>query len=259
MKVVILAGGMGTRISEESFLKPKPMIEVGEHPLLWHIMKIYESQGFDEFIVCLGYKGYVIKDYFLNYYFHNSDVTVDLADNSFDVHRSSREKFKVTLVETGLNTLTAGRLARVQRYLDEDEDFLMTYGDGLANVDLSALISYHQQQGKIATVTAVRPAGRFGLLGVTEDDLVTEFQEKPLGDGGWINGGFFVLKPQVFSYLPEDAHIKMWEQDPMVNLARDGELAAYKHHGFWKCMDAMRDKEELEQMWQAGQASWKVW
>lgn len=258
MKVVIFAGGLGTRISEESYLKPKPMIEIGEKPILWHVMKIYESQGFNEFIICLGYKGFMIKQYFMNYYLYSSDVTFNLQTNSFEIHRTDTDKFRVTLVETGLNTRTAGRLKRVERYVG-NEEFMLTYGDGLADVDLKALLEFHRSHGKIATVSAVQPAGRFGLLGMEEDSRVASFKEKPLGDGGWINGGFFVLKPEVFSYLREDADLQMWEEDPLENLAHDSQLLAYKHHGFWKCMDAMRDKEELERMWNSGHAQWKVW
>ncbi len=258
MKVVIFAGGLGTRISEESYLKPKPMIEIGEKPILWHLMKIFESQGFTEFIICLGYKGHMIKEYFMNYYVYNSDVTFNLQTNSFEIHRTHTERFRVTLVETGLNTLTAGRLKRVQHYVGKEE-FLLTYGDGLADVNLKELIDFHHSHGKTATVTAVQPAGRFGLLGLDDDNGVSSFKEKPLGDGGWINGGFFVLKPAVFSYLPEDADLQMWEQSSLESLASSNELVAYKHHGFWKCMDALRDKEDLERLWHAGQASWKIW
>lgn len=258
MKVVIFAGGLGTRISEESYLKPKPMIEVGEKPILWHLMKIYEAQGFNDFIICLGYKGQLIKEYFLNYYAYNSDVTIDLQTNSFEVHRTNSENFKVTLVDTGLHTATAGRLKRVQHHIG-NEDFMLTYGDGLANVSIDNLLQFHALHGKIATVTAVQPAGRFGLLGLEHDDLVSSFKEKPLGDGGWINGGFFVLKPDVFSYLPENADNVMWEDSPLETLAHHGQLMAYKHHGFWKCMDAMRDKEELESLWKSDQAKWKIW
>ncbi|OIQ02492.1 MAG: glucose-1-phosphate cytidylyltransferase [Syntrophobacteraceae bacterium CG2_30_61_12] len=258
MKVVIFAGGIGTRISEESHLKPKPMIEIGGKPILWHIMKIYESQGFNDFIICLGYKGYIIKEYFLNYYLYNSDVTINLQTNSHEVHRSNCENFRITLVDTGLLSGTAGRLKRVERYIDNHE-FMLTYGDGLADVNLNELLAFHRARGKIATVTAVQPAGRFGLLGVDEAERVTCFNEKPLGDGGWINGGFFVLKSEVFSFLPEDSDQKMWEQDPLENLVLGHELVSYKHHGFWKCMDALRDKEELERLWQSGQAQWKTW
>jgi glucose-1-phosphate cytidylyltransferase len=258
MKVVILAGGQGTRISEESYLKPKPMVEIGGKPILWHIMKGFEAQGFNDFIICLGYKGHMIKDYFINYYLYNSDVTIDLASNKLDVHRTNAESFKVTLVDTGLHTLTAGRLQQVRRYLG-DEDFLLTYGDGLADVDLHKLIDQHKNQKKLATVTAVQPEGRFGLVGIDQKDTVTQFHEKPLGDGGWINGGFFVMSPGVFSYLPGNADVQMLEQDTLENLAHDHQLAAYKHHGFWKCMDALRDKEDLEKLWSSGHPAWKTW
>lgn len=258
MKAVIFAGGLGTRISEESYLKPKPMIEIGEKPILWHLMKIFEAQGFTDFIICLGYKSSMIKEYFLNYYVYNSDVTINLQTNSFEVHRNNSEKFRVTLVDTGLHTCTAGRLKRVQHYVG-NEEFILTYGDGLADVNMAQLLEYHASHGKIATVTAVQPAGRFGLLGVDNQDRVTSFTEKPAGDGGWINGGFFVLKPEVFSYLSDTPDTVMWEQFPLEQLAHDGELMAYKHHGFWKCMDAMRDKEELEHLWQSGHAQWKIW
>lgn len=258
MKVVIFAGGIGTRISEESYLKPKPMIEIGEKPMLWHIMKLYETQGFNDFIVCLGYKGYMIKEYFLNYCLHNSDVTINLQTNSFEIHRTNTDNFRITLVDTGLNTGTAGRLKRVERYLNNGE-FMLTYGDGLADVNLHELLEFHRSHGKIATVTAVQPAGRFGLLGLDERDQVTTFNEKPVGDGGWINGGFFILRSNVFSYLPADADQKMWEEDPLENLSRDYQLVAFRHRGFWKCMDALRDKVELERLWETGQAKWKIW
>jgi glucose-1-phosphate cytidylyltransferase len=258
MKVVIFAGGLGSRISEESYLRPKPMIEIGEKPILWHIMKIFEAQGFKEFIICLGYKGYMIKEYFMNYYVYNSDVTFNLKTNSFEIHQTDTEHFRVTLVETGLNTQTAGRLKRVEQYLG-NEDFILTYGDGLANVNLAELVSFHRSHGKIATVTAVQPAGRFGLLAMDGDSSVSSFKEKPLGNGGWINGGFFVLRPQVFSYLPPDADLQMWEQYPLERLSNENQLMAYKHHGFWKCMDALRDKEDLGRLWESGHAEWKIW
>jgi glucose-1-phosphate cytidylyltransferase len=258
MKIVIFAGGFGTRISEESHLKPKPMIEIGERPLLWHIMKIYEAQGFNDFIICLGYKGHMVKEYFLNYYLYNSDVTINLQTNSFEIHRTNTENFRITLVDTGATTSTSGRLKRVERYVGKEE-FMLTYGDGVADVNLGDLLAFHRAHGKIATVTAVQPAGRFGLLGLEEDERVTSFNEKPLGDGGWINGGYFVLRPEVFSYLPPDADSKMWEEDPIERLTRDSQLVAYRHHGFWKCMDAARDKVELERLWETGQAKWKVW
>lgn len=258
MKVVIFAGGLGTRISEESYLKPKPMIEIGERPLLWHLMKIFGTQGFNDFIICLGYKSHMIKEYFLNYYVYNSDVTINLQTNSFEVHRTNSEKFRVTLVDTGLNTKTSGRLKRVQQYVGND-DFILTYGDGLADVRLHELLSFHRQHGKIATVTAVQPAGRFGILSLDEGVRVTNFKEKPLGDGGWINGGFFVLKSDVFAYLPDDSDNLMWEEAPLENLARDNQLLAYKHHGFWKCMDALRDKADLENLWESENPPWKIW
>ncbi|NVN89018.1 MAG: glucose-1-phosphate cytidylyltransferase [Desulfuromonadales bacterium] len=258
MKVVIFAGGLGTRISEESYLKPKPMIEIGEKPILWHIMKIFEAQGFNEFIICLGYKGHMIKEYFMNYYVYNSDVTFNLNTNSFEIHQTNTENFRVTLVETGLNTQTAGRLKRVEHYVGK-EDFILTYGDGVANINLAELVSFHRNHGKIATVTAVQPAGRFGLLAMDDDNHVSSFKEKPIGDGGWINGGFFVLQPEVFSYIPPEADHIVWEQGPLETLSLENQLMAYKHHGFWKCMDAVRDKEELSNLWESGQAKWKIW
>lgn len=258
MKVVIFAGGLGTRISEESHLKPKPMIEIGEKPILWHIMKIFESQGYNDFIICLGYKSYAVKEYFLNYYLYNSDVTINLLTNSYEVHSSNTENFRITLVETGLMTGTAGRLKRVEHYVGR-QPFFLTYGDGLADVHLKSLLEFHRSHGKVATVTAVQPAGRFGLLAVEDENCVTSFNEKPLGDGGWINGGYFVLNPEVFSYLPDDADAHMWEEVPIDRLCEDSQLVAYKHHGFWKCMDALRDKSELERIWHSGQAPWKIW
>ncbi|MBU1052823.1 MAG: glucose-1-phosphate cytidylyltransferase [Proteobacteria bacterium] len=258
MKIVIFAGGLGTRISEESHLKPKPMIEIGEKPILWHIMKIFEAQGFNDFIICLGYKSYMVKEYFLNYYVYNSDVTVNLQTNSFEVHRSNAEDFRVTLVDTGLDTGTAGRLKRAQHYIG-NEEFLLTYGDGVADIDLKQLIAHHHEHGKIGTVTAVQPEGRFGLLDIDTDSHVEKFNEKLLGDGGWINGGFFVLKPEIFNYLPENADQLMWEEYPLEKLIQDKQLSAYKHQGFWKCMDAIRDKAILEQLWSSGQAKWKIW
>ena len=258
MKVVIFAGGLGTRISEESHLKPKPMIEIGEKPILWHIMKIYEAQGFNDFVICLGYMGHMIKEYFLNYYLYNSDVTINLSTNSFEIHRTNTENFRITLVDTGLDTSTAGRLKRVENYIG-NEEFMLTYGDGVADVNLKELLAFHHSHGKIATVTAVQPAGRFGLLSIEENHGVSNFNEKPLGDGGWINGGFFVLRPEVFSYLTPDADVQMWEGYPVESLCRDDQLMSYKHHGFWKCMDAVRDKVELDNLWRTGKARWKIW
>ena len=256
MKVVIFAGGMGSRISEESHLRPKPMIEIGGKPILWHIMKFYQSQGFNDFIICLGYKGYVIKEYFANYFLHNSDVTIDLASNQIDVHKSQSERMRVTLVDTGLNTMTAGRLKRVQHYVGE-EAFMLTYGDGLCDIDLNELVKFHEKHGKTATVTAIQPAGRFGVLRSLEDGQVTAFSEKPKGDGNWINGGFFVLNPSVFNYLEGDVDEVMWEQDPMNELVADKQIMAFKHTGFWKAMDTLRDKNELESLWNSDEAKWK--
>lgn len=258
MKVVIFAGGMGSRISEESHLKPKPMIEIGDKPILWHIMKFYSSHGFNEFIICLGYKGYVIKEYFMNYFIHNSDVTVELSNNKVDVHYSNTESFKVTLVDTGLNTATAGRLRRVKDYVGK-EDFMLTYGDGLTDLNLKELYRFHKQHGKIATVTAIQPEGRFGGMELSEDNTVHEFIEKPRGDGRWINAGFFVLTPAIFNYLDERSDRVMWEEEPMYKLTQDRQLVAFKHSGFWKCMDHLRDKTELEKLWNTGDAKWKMW
>lgn len=258
MKVVIFAGGMGTRISEESHLKPKPMIEIGDKPILWHIMKIFSSQGYNDFIICLGYKGYVIKEYFLNYFLHNSDVTIELKDNKVSVHNTKAEDIKVTLVETGLNTRTAGRLRRIKQHL-QGEDFMLTYGDGLADIDLRNLVAFHKAHGKIASVTAIQPLGRFGVMQINNDNSVDVFKEKVKEDEGWINGGFFVLKPAVFDYLPVNSDELMWEDLPIQNLAKDDQLMAFQHHGFWKCMDALRDKIELEEIWNSGTAKWKTW
>jgi glucose-1-phosphate cytidylyltransferase len=257
MKVVIFAGGLGTRISEETETRPKPMVEVGGRPILWHIMKMYSSFGFNDFIICLGYKGYLIKEYFMHYYMHNSDLTIELKNNKVDVHYSTAEAFRVTLVDTGLNTKTAGRLKRIQKYIG-NEDFMLTYGDGVSNVDLNELLRYHQSHGKVATVTAVQPEGRFGSMKINDDGIVDHFVEKPKGDDKWINGGFFVLKPQVFNYLEGNMDDMMWEDEPMQKLANDQQLAAYQHQGFWKCMDAMRDKIELEALWQTN-PKWKTW
>lgn len=254
MKVVILAGGLGTRISEESGLRPKPMIEIGGRPILWHIMKLYAAHGLNEFIVCGGYKGFVIKEYFANYFVHTCDVTFDLARNSMEIHHSKAEPWKVTVVDTGLETQTGGRLKRVAAYLD-GRDFCFTYGDGVADIDLRALIAFHQAHGKLATVTAVQQPARFGAL-VVEGDNVVSFREKPESDG-WVSGGFFVLSPQVLGYIEGDPTV--WERQPMERLAAEGQLATYRHRGFWQPMDTLRDKNRLEELWAAGRAPWKVW
>lgn len=258
MKVVIFAGGLGTRISEETETRPKPMVEIGGRPILWHIMKHYGHYGFNDFIICLGYKGYMIKEYFMHYFLHNSDITIELGSNKLDVHYTNTESFKVTLVDTGLHTKTAGRLKQVRQYTG-NEDFMLTYGDGLSDIDLNKLLKFHSSHNKIATVTAVQPEARFGNMELTNDGSVKCFREKPKDEGKWINGGFFVLKPAVFSYLEENMNEIMWEDGPMERLSNDGQLMAYKHTGFWKCMDALRDKLELEALWQNNQAKWKIW
>lgn len=255
MKAVILAGGMGTRISEETNVRPKPMVEIGGRPVLWHIMKSYSAHGVNDFIICLGYKGYMIKEYFANYFLHMSDVTFDMASNRMDVHQKNAEPWRVTLVDTGEDTMTGGRIKRVGRYLD-GSDFCMTYGDGVSDVNLGKLIEFHRVQGRLATVTAIQPPGRFGALDM-QDNLITSFQEKPQGDGSWINGGYFVLSPKVLDYIEGDDTI--WERAPMERLARERQLAAYKHPGFWQCMDTLRDRNLLETHWQSGRAPWKVW
>ncbi len=259
MKVVIFAGGLGTRLAEETDVRPKPMIEIGGRPILWHIMKIYSSYGFDEFVVCLGYKGFFIKEYFMQYYLHSSDLTISLKDNKVEVHDTHTESFTVTLVDTGLHTKTAGRLKRIQKYIGE-EDFMLTYGDGVADINIKELLAFHQSHNKIATVTAVQPEGRFGSMEIDSNGVVDHFKEKPKGDNKWINGGFFVLKPDVFNFLDNpDIDNIMWEDDPMQQLANKKQLVAYKHTGFWKPMDALRDKIELEKLWQSGNAKWKTW
>ena len=258
MKVVIFAGGLGTRLSEETHLKPKPMVEVGGKPILWHIMKMYASQGYNDFVICLGYKGYVIKEYFINYFYHNSDLTIDLKNNQIKVHDSKAENFKVTLVDTGLHTKTAGRLKRVEKFIDGDH-FMLTYGDGVADVDLNKLEAFHLSHGKTATVTTVQPEGRFGGMEFGPNGRVDTFKEKPVGDGNWINGGFFVLKKEVFDLLPDNCYDEMWEETPMDTLTSRKELMAYKHNGFWRCMDALRDKVDLDELWQSGNAKWKNW
>ncbi len=257
MKVVIFAGGKGTRIAEESYLRPKPMIEVGGKPILWHIMKIYAAYGHNEFIICCGYKGWMIKEYFVNYFMHNSDMTVDLGNNNLEIHNSNSENFKVTLVDTGLETMTAGRLRRVLKYTGE-EPFMLTYGDGVADVNLDELLAWHKQSGKICTMTTIQAGSRFGVVDVAEDGSVKGFVEKPQDDGTWINGGFFILQPEVARYLHADADDIMWERQPLDDLARDGQISAFRHRGFWKCMDTLRDKEQLEEMWE-NKPLWKSW
>jgi len=255
MKAVILAGGLGSRLSEETTVRPKPMVEIGGKPMLWHIMKIYSAHGIDDFVVCLGYKGYVIKEWFANYALHSSDVTFDLRTGEMEVHHSTTEPWRVTLVDTGEATMTGGRLRRVLPYLG-DEDFCFTYGDGLADLDLRALLAFHREQGRRATVTAVQPAGRFGALAI-DGDHVTSFEEKPRGDGSWTNGGFFVLSPEVGRYLDGDETV--WEQGPMRGLAADGQLSSFRHEGFWQPMDTLREKQLLEELWASGRAPWRVW
>ena len=256
MKVVLLAGGFGTRISEESHLKPKPMIEIGEKPILWHIMKYYSQFGFHEFVICLGYKQYVVKEFFADYFLHTSDVTFDLANNLMEVHNNYSEPWKVTLVDTGLNTMTGGRVKRIRPYVGE-EPFMLTYGDGVADIDLSALAEFHKNHGKIATLTTVNVGQKFGVLDLDNSGQVKAFREKNDNDGALINGGFMVFNPGIFDYLEDDATVL--EKAPLENLAKDGQLMAYCHEGFWKCMDTQRDKNQLEAMWQSGKAPWKIW
>jgi glucose-1-phosphate cytidylyltransferase len=257
MKVVILSGGYGTRISEESHLKPKPMIEIGGRPILWHIMKIYSHYGFNDFVICLGYKGYTIKEYFAHYFLHEANVTFDFTnENARIIHEHTAEPWKVTLVDTGMETMTGGRVKRIQPYVG-DAPFMLTYGDGVADIDLRKLVEFHKGHGKLATVTSTQPGGRFGALKFGNDDLVTAFQEKPEGDGGWINAGFFILEPQIFDYIEDDA--TLLEREPLENLARDGELASYRHSGFWQPMDTLRDKTHLEDLLKSGKAPWVKW
>lgn len=258
MKAVILAGGLGTRLAEETHLKPKPMIEIGGRPILWHIMKIYASHGINEFVVCAGYRGYVIKEYFANYFLHMADATFNMADNTIEVHKKRSEPWKVTIIDTGETTQTGGRLKRVRDFV-KDETFCFTYGDGLADIDVAALVAFHRKEGRVATLTAVQPPGRYGTLGFDEarPSLVGEFVEKPAGDGGWINGGFFVLEPTVFDRIEGDQ--SSWEGGPICDLAREGQLAAYKHRGFWRAMDTLRDKQVLDGLWDSGNAPWNSW
>ena len=257
MKVVILAGGRGTRISEETEIKPKPMIEIGGKPIIWHIMKAYSHYGYNEFVICLGYLGYMLKEYFSHYFLHTSDVTIDMARNTTEIHSSSSEPWRVTLVDTGYGTMTGGRLKRVQKYIGK-EAFMLTYGDGLADIDIRKLVNTHKKNKKLATLTAVQTAGRFGVLDIASTGKVKTFLEKPKGESSWINGGFFVLEPGIFEYLDKGDNT-IWELDPLENLAKTGELCAYRHSGFWKCMDTQRDKLELDKLWQSGNAPWKIW
>jgi glucose-1-phosphate cytidylyltransferase len=255
MKTVILAGGLGTRIGEETVTRPKPMVEIGGKPILWHVMKIYSAHGLHDFIICLGYKGYMIKEYFANYFIHMSDLTFDLARNKIEIHQNTAEPWRVTLVDTGERTLTGGRIKHIRPYLGE-EDFCLTYGDGVGDVDIASLIKFHKTQNTLATVTGVQPPGRFGTLHLSRQ-RVTSFQEKPIGDGGWINGGFFVLSPKIIDYIEGDE--TLWEREPMERLAQEGQMSAYLHRGFWHPMDTLRDKNYLEQLWESGKAPWKIW
>ena len=255
MKAVILAGGLGTRISEESHLKPKPMIEIGGRPILWHIMKIYSHYGINDFVICLGYKGYVIKEYFANYFLHMSDVSFDMTENRMEVHQRNAEPWRVTLIDTGQDTLTGGRLKRVRDYVGT-ETFCFTYGDGVADLDIAKLIAFHRTQGKLATLTAIQPPGRYGAVSI-ENSRVMSFAEKPVGDGAWVNGGFFVLEPKVIDWIEDDR--TSWEGQSLIRLTKKNELRGYQHNGFWQAMDTVRDKNQLEELWQSGKAPWKVW
>jgi glucose-1-phosphate cytidylyltransferase len=257
MKAVILAGGLGTRISEETSLRPKPMVEIGGKPILWHIMKMYSAHGVNDFVICCGYKGYVIKEYFANYFLHTSDVTFDMSKNEMQVHHRFAEPWKVTLVDTGEQTMTGGRLKRVSQYLKDEDFFCLTYGDGVSSVDITTLMNFHKKHGKEATVTVVYPPGRFGALDIDDNSKVKSFKEKPKGDGGMINGGFFVLSPKVIDLIDNDTTV--WEREPLEHLARHEQMMAYQHDGFWQPMDTLRDKQNLEELWSSGSAPWKVW
>ncbi len=257
MKVVLFAGGLGSRISEESHLRPKPMIEIGGKPILWHIMKIYASYGFNEFIVCCGYKGWMIKEYFSNYFMHHTDVTVDIQNNKVEVHNSNSEPLKITMIDTGLETMTAGRLKRILPYTN-NETFMLTYGDGVCDVNIKDLVQFHKQHGKLCTMTTIQPSSRFGVVNMQDDGTVLQFEEKPEDSGTWINGGFFVINPEVKNYLHNDADTIMWERQPLHDLANEKQVVGYRHRGFWKCMDTLRDKEELEHLWQTNPL-WKTW
>jgi|TARA_B100002051_G_scaffold225511_1_gene220893 glucose-1-phosphate cytidylyltransferase len=256
MKVLILAGGFGSRLSEETDLKPKPMIEIGGYPILWHIMKTYSAHGFDEFVILLGYKGYLIKEYFSNYYLHHSDITIDLNNNAVQVHESKTEPWQVTLIDTGANSMTGGRVKRVQDLIG-DEPFLLTYGDGVSDINITDLVKFHESKEAIITMTAIQPPGRYGALEIEKDDSIKKFMEKPKGDGSWMNGGFFVCQPEVFDYIENDETV--FEQEPLMNLAKDKKLFAYHHEGFWACMDTLRDKKMLCDLWDSDSAPWKIW
>lgn len=256
MKVLILAGGFGTRLSEETEIKPKPMVEIGGKPILWHIMKIYSHYGFNEFVILLGYKGYYIKEYFANYFLHQSDVTIDLQNNNMEVHQNHSEPWKVTLIDTGIDTMTGGRIRRAKEYIG-DSTFMLTYGDGVGDIEIDKLVEFHKSHGKLLTVTATQPDGRFGAMEIGENNRVNRFLEKPKGDGSWVSGGFFVCEPQILDYIDGDNTI--FEREPMERLAQEGEIYTYKHYGFWKPMDTLRDKRELNQMWNEGKAKWKIW
>jgi glucose-1-phosphate cytidylyltransferase len=256
MKVLILAGGYGTRISEESDVKPKPMIEIGGKPILWHIMKHYSSYGHNEFVILLGYKSYVIKEYFANYYLHNSDVTIDTANRSMEIHNNYSENWKITLIDTGLETMTGGRVKRAKNYIG-NEPFMLTYGDGVSDINLAELLAFHKKNNKKITMTSIQPDGKFGALKIENDNQISNFLEKPKGDGAWINGGFFVCEPSVLDYIENDSTV--FEGGPLEKLAKEGELYSFKHNGFWKCMDTLRDKNQLNEMWSLGKAKWKSW
>jgi glucose-1-phosphate cytidylyltransferase len=257
MKAVILAGGLGSRLAEETSLRPKPMVEIGGRPILWHIMKIYSHYGVNDFIVCLGYKGYMIKEFFANYFLHSADVTIDLQKNSLQTHNADCEPWRVTLIDTGAATMTGGRIKRALPYLSDDEEFCLTYGDGVADVNISELLAFHRNQKKLVTLTATQAVGKFGALEIAEDAQVTSFSEKPKGDGRWVSGGFFVLSKKIASYIPGDATI--WERDPLETLSREGQVAAYKHRGFWQPMDTIHDRNTLEELWARNAAPWKTW
>ncbi|NBN99109.1 MAG: glucose-1-phosphate cytidylyltransferase [Flavobacteriia bacterium] len=255
MKLVILAGGRGTRLTEETLIKPKPLVDIGNKPIIWHIMKIYSHYGINDFIICLGYKGYLIKEYFANYFLHNSDLTIDLKKNSTTIHQKNSENWKVTLVDTGDDTLTGGRILKIKKYIKSD--FLLTYGDGLSNINIKKLIHFHKNNRKLVTVTAIQPQGRFGIIDINKKNKVTNFKEKPKGDNNWINGGFFVLKPGIFDFLENDSSV--WEQKPLTEMTKRNQVVAFKHSGFWHAMDTVRDKILLDNLWDQGKAPWKIW